>query len=111
MTTIYKYPLYLLPFEHDIKINAGARILKVGRDPRGIPCIWALVDTDAPEHRFKVMAVGTGWALDKVMTVDGVEIGGNNFMMNPAYIDSIIEGDYVWHIFIYDTESRKDENC
>jgi hypothetical protein len=66
----------------------GAEILKVGIDPNGVLCVWALVDpfeTDTTPRTFEV--IGTGW----------------NF--NPTgktYLDTIFVSQLVWHIWEHD---------
>lgn len=55
---VWKFPL-----DGGADIPAGARILSVDIDPSGNPCVWALVDPEAPRARRILMVVGTGWPL------------------------------------------------
>lgn len=51
----------------------------------GIPCVWAIVDTDRRAKKFNVSLVGTGWEMEA---------------LNPdKYIGTIQIGGFVWHYF------------
>ncbi len=62
--TIYKYPLLILD-EQDIEMPIGAGILTVQMQS-GQPCLWALVDTERPMSKRKVLIRGTGHPCDGV---------------------------------------------
>ena len=57
MTTIYKYQLN--DEFNEIEMPSGAEILSV-QTQNNIPCIWAIVETDNPIEKRKLMIVGTG---------------------------------------------------
>jgi len=40
--TIWKFPLEITD-RQDIKMPGEPKILSVGLDPKGVPCLWALV--------------------------------------------------------------------
>lgn len=61
----------------------GAKVLSVGFDPLGMPCVWAIVDPKAPAEPSRIKIIGTG---------DPVPAG--------EYIGRINDGPFVWHIFL-----------
>lgn len=86
MITIYKYPIQITD-RQIIQIQglntAHSRVLKVGLDPVGTPCIWVEADSDSPENYPISLAIcGTGHPLP-----------------NGDYIDSFVQGQFVWHVF------------
>lgn len=79
MKTIYKYECRI----HDtltISMPKGAMVLSV-QVQRGMPCIWALVDTEEPQTTHKFHWLGTGeessiplekcWYLGTVQLAEG----------------------------------------
>ncbi len=58
MRTIWKY---VIPLQNEVAVDLprGAKILCV-QSQRGIPCIWALVDPEAPTERVLFCWRGTG---------------------------------------------------
>ena len=85
MQVIYKYPIKM-PGYNAMSLPENYKILKLGYDANDIPCVWALVETDNEKVDFDITLVGTGWPLD----------------INPeiaTYIDTIVDGPYVWHAF------------
>lgn len=91
MKTIYKY--YIHEGENFIESYRGASMLSAGIDCNGAPCVWMEVDTSAPAATFKVYCVGTGWPLDEILNNE------RNY-----FINTINDGEYIWHVFIYVTE-------
>lgn len=82
---IYKYP-FAMDGEHVIEIPVGSSILHVGTDPTGVECLWALVDRDDKPVTHKLHILGTGHEYPK-----GV---------NLEHLRTVIEGSFVWHVFI-----------
>lgn len=87
MYSIYKYPIENYPGKNKIKINQGHKILKLGYDPSGVLCIWALVALDSEMTEIQIDVYGTGWPMEK------------EFIINKQYIDTINDGPFVWHAF------------
>lgn len=87
MYFIYKYPIKNYPGKCTININKAHQILKLGHDPNGILCIWAIVDPDSEMTEITINMVGTGWPFER------------EFFMENIYIDTINDGPYVWHAF------------
>lgn len=58
MKVVHKYPFDVLDLIK-IKMPEGARVLTV-QTQRGVPCIWAIVDTEQPTktHYFRVFGTG-----------------------------------------------------
>jgi hypothetical protein len=58
MRTIFKYPL---PVADEIAVTMpkGAQLLSV-QTQHGVPCLWALVDTNAPMRERALAVRGTG---------------------------------------------------
>lgn len=63
MITIYKYPI-VPTFEQSISIHAGYRILAL-QVQDGVPCIWAIVNTDAQIVNLYLHTIGTGHPADE----------------------------------------------
>lgn len=76
-----------------LDIPEGYLITSVGLDPSNKPCIWAIVDPEAPTIKVRIRIVGTGEPLPE-------DCGVRNFM------GAIIAKPYVWHIF--DTTTVED---
>ncbi|AHJ10769.1 hypothetical protein P106B_86 [Rhizobium phage vB_RglS_P106B] len=91
MKTIYKYPLEIADY-NTILIPGGYEYLKivhVGRDPYGTPCIWAEVDTAYPTMPVTAYIVGTGHPLPNPEQ-----------LRVPQHIGSFVERVFVWHVYI-----------
>lgn len=86
MITIYKYPIENMINEFELPV--GARIIKADYDPMGVMCLWAAVDTNVETESVKILKIGTGWPLDEYL---------QKYEM--AFIDTVKEDIYVWHIF------------
>ena len=56
--TIWKFPLDLKDVNH-IYMPKDAKILSV-QVQRGIPCVWAMVNPDAPVETRAFLTIGTG---------------------------------------------------
>jgi len=86
--TIYKYQI---PLEDRFTIDlpSGAHAISVAVQ-RGVPCIWAIVDTDAPTKPHKFALFGTGHPLPDVWVMRAYRFVGT-FMLR--------DGDLVFHLF------------
>lgn len=62
MRTVYKYPLLPIGDNIVLSLPAGATVLSV-QVQHGEPCVWALVDTDAPLVKRSFRLAGTGHPL------------------------------------------------
>jgi hypothetical protein len=84
MNTIYKYPIEITG-EQIIEIVGFRKFLQAGLDPNGVPCIWALVDTESSvKHENTISIFGTGHPLPST---------------DLFYLNSFIERIFVWHVF------------
>ena len=94
MKTIYKYPIVV--GYNTIHTYENCKILSAGLDPKGSINLWVLVDTkENKTNEMPIMVTGTGW--------DFPEISGSF-----DFIDSVREGNYVWHIFAIHETSVKE---
>jgi len=86
MKTIYKYPLKITNVQQiQYTPNSGEfDCLKVGLDPNGNPCIWAVANTKEEPKLIKIFVVGTG-----------------NPLPNDAdyHLGSFNQNMFVWHVF------------
>lgn len=89
MITVYKYPIQPSLEKIELRIPGGGPILSAGLDPIGVPCIWAIANTDDSDEIVTVYCVGTGWPLDWIMEEQD----------NLNFVDTIKQGIYVWHVF------------
>ena len=62
MKTIYKYPLQVTDTQ-EIEMPAGGMALSVQMQ-NGVPCLWAVVDTDAPKIKRIIHVYGTGHPME-----------------------------------------------
>lgn len=66
MKTIYKYQL-MMADKQCIDMPVGAQVLCV-QTQNGDPCIWAVVDDQAPKHPVTFFIRGTGHDLGEIAT-------------------------------------------
>lgn len=64
----------------------GARLVHVGPDPLGVPCVWAEVDPDAPTVRRLLGVIGTGHDVP-------MKAG------RAVHVGSFVGGSFVWHLY------------
>lgn len=84
MRTVYKYPIQRATTK--LELDAFARILHVGLDPSGQPCLWALVDTEETTK--------------KLRTFECFFTGENLARVNASgYVGTFIDGALVYHVF------------
>jgi hypothetical protein len=82
MKRIYKYPLEITGVQ-PVDMPAGAKLLSVANQ-NGTLCLWAMVDTDAPNDRRVIVICGTGHAMDDAGLI---------------FIGTVLMGPLVWHVF------------
>ena len=58
MKTIYKYP-FRIDDSVSVTLPVGAQILSI-QEQNGVPCIWAVVDPEAPFEKRRFYVRGTG---------------------------------------------------
>lgn len=62
--TIWKFPLNITDVQQ-ITVPGGSEFLSV-QVQRGIPCIWALVDSTQPKRQVEIRIYGTGHPIDQI---------------------------------------------
>lgn len=80
MQTIYKFPI-----RNTIEVPKSSILLKVGIQKEEFVAWYELDTTETEYRRDQYYIVGTGWH---------TEDAGNS-----SYIDTVFQGDYVWHIY------------
>jgi hypothetical protein len=88
MNVIWKFPLEFTVHEQLIAMPQGATILTVQMQ-RGTPCLWATVDSNAPQTSRRIAIVGTGLEIKEHSAPIYKYIG--TFQM--------ADGAFVWHVF------------
>lgn len=86
MKTIYKYPLLLIE-KQTITVPHGTAFLHA-QYQNGSLYIWGLVDTSNPMTQATIEIFGTGHP-----------IPGKFSKHLYGHINTVVEGDLVWHIF------------
>jgi hypothetical protein len=86
MTTIYKYPLSITD-EQTVQLPRGAVVLTVMLQQARL-CLWAEVDPQAITERRTILIFGTGHAIPSRESIGAL-----------AYLSSVIDGQFVWHVF------------
>jgi hypothetical protein len=84
MTTIWKFPIEITD-RQELNMPGEAKILSVGLDPSGVPCVWAMVQPGKTERRFHVHIVGTGNPAESAV--------------GQRFVGSFVQGPFVWHVF------------
>lgn len=80
--TIWKYP-FQIDDEFEIEMPEGAQVL-TAQVQGSTPCLWVLVNPEAPKTKRKFFVYGTGHEIIE----EGI-----------AYIGSIQMNGFVWHVF------------
>lgn len=94
MKTIYEYPL-LIEVSFPIKeLPEYASIIRVGLDPKGVPCIWAEVFTEWIEAKEKY---GTDKGINVVRTFSVIESG--HPVPPGIHVGSWVQDEFVWHLY------------
>jgi len=84
MLAIYKYPIPRQSVPTIDMHGESPRVVMVGIDPNGIPCIWAEVDPDAAIVAHDIRTFGTG---------DSIGETPRN------HLGSWVSGPFVWHAY------------
>ena len=83
MKTIYKYPITETDLQ-GVKMPQYAKIVHVGKDPRGDLCLWAEVDTAYEMETVPIYIIGTG----------------NPMPPEPVNFIGTVKVDiYMWHVY------------
>ena len=80
---IWKFPL--AGPHQGVVVPVGARVL-AAQAQRGVPCLWMLVDPEAPTETRVFIVAGTGHSLPHEIE-------------RAPYIGTVQIGEMVWHIF------------
>lgn len=83
MNTIYKYPIEITD-RQEIQMPFNAIVIHAGLDPKGVPCVWAEVESNKRLAPVELFIVGTGNPMPEKSTV---------------HIGSFVQGPFVWHVF------------
>lgn len=87
MRTIYKFPLAIEERQNiEFLKQAGTtpKIIHVGIDPQGQPCIWIELTPGKYFTGYEIYIVGTGERIP----------GSSN------HIGSFVQDRYVWHVYV-----------
>ena len=96
MRTIYKYPLKIQRLQ---TLSVPKFFMPIKIDWQGDNlCLWAEVDTDLATGPIKIAMFGTGHEL----LIDGKPFDAS------WHIDTIQQGDFVWHFFLVDEVFEKE---
>lgn len=84
--TIHKYPIDIVDEQTiEIRTSEGStyRIIHVGLDPSGQPCVWVELTPGGWIRKTVIHVVGTGGRVTR---------SGN-------HIGSFVHGPFVWHVY------------
>jgi hypothetical protein len=87
MTTIWKYELKITDYQEIEMPFREPQILSAGLDPKGVPCLWAMVLPGEGKWKVSVRIVGTGNPVDEVV--------------GWKFVNSFVDGPFVWHVFYH----------
>lgn len=83
---IFKYPIEIKDIQCvEMHTEEPPKIIHVGLDPLGTPCIWAEVNSDSSLKPFIVHVVGTGCPVP----TNGIT----------RHIGTFKQGRYMWHVY------------
>ena len=89
MKTVWKFPISCnsvknAQYQIFLQMPRGAEPLCVMHQPMSGVCIWAEVDPEQPIERRRFWCIGTGHGA---------------VPENAKYLGSVVENDYVWHLY------------
>lgn len=87
MKTVYKYPIQIAD-EQEVSMPYDAKVIHVGLDPQGTPCLWAKVESNNRPEPVRVLVVGTGGPIPYMPYHEERHVG------------SFTQGPFVWHVFL-----------
>ncbi len=79
MKVIHKFPIN----DNALEIPHGGRIIHAGRDPHGVPCVWAEVDPEIRNAKQNFLVLGTGREVPPGW----------------AHAASFNDGPFMWHVY------------
>lgn len=85
MKTIWEFPLAIVSVNF-VRMPRGAEILAV-QTQGDAPCLWAMVEPEAPHQSRYIEVLGTGQPIHEDMGVDR------------KYIGTFQQPPFVWHVF------------
>ena len=100
MAVIWKFPIQCnakpgWPYQIRVEMPEGAKILCVMNQTNGDGvCLWAEVNQYAQRVTRVILCVGTGCG---------------EVPIDATYIGSVLDGDYVWHLYDENLEVIEDE--
>jgi len=82
--TIWKFPIKITDNDQYLALPPKRRVLSVGLDPEGIPCIWAEVEPEElkPTVPVQIFVIGTGEEAP-----------------NALFLGTFVQGKRVWHTY------------
>jgi hypothetical protein len=83
---IYKFELDSRMTRNELSFHEGFIPIHTGLDPNGIPCIWCIVNPQAPLVPVTVFVFGTGEYFEEAEFT--------------THIGSFMERRNIWHVFI-----------
>lgn len=84
MRAIFKYPIQITDYQV-IQIPEWSKILHVGLDPNGVPCVWARVITTNKLINQEIWIFGTGNPVDDEWK---------------DHQGTFIQNNFVWHVYM-----------
>lgn len=96
MKSVFKYLIEISDVV-ELEMPVGAVVLHLA-EQHGVPCLWALVDLEAPNHTRRFRLAGTGHPIDTEYIDTAV---GNRGHLGTFFMR---DGALVWHLF----EMRRD---
>lgn len=92
MITVYKYTIEVAGGQQDVVVPVCSRLLKIGMQ-NGKIALWFEVETEMAYEETKTFSVfGTGQSIPEHVCY--------------IYIDTVFDGDFVWHVYQVDHSSR-----
>lgn len=101
MHAIWKFPLSLKK-EQVLSLPLGAVSLSA-QSMRGGLCLWVWVDPQREPKDRRVRILGTGEQVDDLVDewlVPGGEPSGSSVSTVWNYVSTVVDGAYVWHVFV-----------